>query len=134
MSHPKTVEKPTCKLLGTDGNVFAIIGTVSKCLKRAGQPIAAKAFADRAMSCGSYDAVLQLCFEYVELNDMKLPREATAPLNQYRFLVYIWKRLGSPCKRYGAQTIDGAMQLVGSATDWSIRENKGDRFQEVRSS
>lgn len=28
------MSKPICKLIGTDGNVFAIIGKVSKCLKR----------------------------------------------------------------------------------------------------
>ena len=63
----ETVEKPPCVLLGTDGNVFSIIGAVSKCLKRAGQPDAAKEFATRAMKSHSYDAVLQLCFEYVEV-------------------------------------------------------------------
>ena len=29
--------KPKCKLIGEDGNVFAIIGRVSKTLKRNGQ-------------------------------------------------------------------------------------------------
>ena len=32
-----TMTKPECKLVGTDGNVFAIIATVCKCLTEAGQ-------------------------------------------------------------------------------------------------
>ena len=60
-------EKPACKLVGTDGNVFAIIGNVSRVLKRAGQSDKASEFQKRAMSSGSYDDVLALCFEYVEV-------------------------------------------------------------------
>ena len=60
-------KKPVCKLTETDGNVFAIIGAVSKALKRAGLPEAAKEFAAKAMSSESYDAVLQLCFDYVDV-------------------------------------------------------------------
>ena len=61
------LEKPTCKLVGTDGNAFAVIGAVSKCLKRAGQPDAAKEFRDRSFGCHDYDAMLRLCFEYVKV-------------------------------------------------------------------
>lgn len=60
-------EKPTCKLSGTDGNVFAIIGKVSRTLKVAGLKGKAAEFRSRATSLGSYDEVLQLCFEYVEV-------------------------------------------------------------------
>ncbi len=59
--------KPNCILVGTDGNVFAIIGKVSKALERAGQRAEAKEFRSRALSSKSYDAVLQLCFEYIEV-------------------------------------------------------------------
>ena len=61
------VDKPVCKLVGSDGNVFAVIGAVCKALRRAGQPDKAEEFSKRAMKSGSYDAVLQLCFEYVEV-------------------------------------------------------------------
>jgi len=60
-------EKPECKLTGTDSNVFAVVGAVSLALKRAGQREKASEFAAKAMACGSYDAVLALCFEYVEV-------------------------------------------------------------------
>lgn len=58
---------PKCKLSGTDGNVFAIIGTVSQALKRAKQPERAEEFTAKAFQSGSYDEVLALCFEYVEV-------------------------------------------------------------------
>ena len=60
------MNKPTVKLVGEDGNVFAIIGSVTRALKKDGQGERAAEFASKAMSAGSYDAVLQLLFEYVE--------------------------------------------------------------------
>ena len=59
--------KPPCLLVGTDGNVFAIIGRVRRALQDAGQPDLAAEFVQRATSAGSYDAVLGLCFEYVDV-------------------------------------------------------------------
>jgi hypothetical protein len=59
--------KPACKLIGEDGNVFAIIGNVSRTLKRAGQRDKAKEWVERATSCHSYDEVLNLIGEYVEI-------------------------------------------------------------------
>ena len=60
-----TAEKPTVRLVGEDGNVFNIIGRVSKALKRAGQPEKAGEFTAKAFSAGSYDEVLQLAMRYV---------------------------------------------------------------------
>ena len=60
-------EKPAVQLTGEDGNVFAIIGRVSKALRRAGLPQVAEEFSKKAMSSGSYDEVLRLCFDYVEV-------------------------------------------------------------------
>lgn len=59
--------KPTVKLIGQDGNVFGIIGAVSKALKRAGQPDQAKEFTEAAFASDSYDAVLRLVMEYAEV-------------------------------------------------------------------
>lgn len=59
--------KPTCQLTGTDGNVFSIIASVTSCLKKAGLKEQADEFTTKAFECDSYDAVLQLCFEYVEV-------------------------------------------------------------------
>ena len=56
-----------CRLIGTDGNVFAIIGKVRRTLREAGQPERASAFVERAFQPRSYDEVLQLCLDYVEV-------------------------------------------------------------------
>jgi len=59
--------KPPCRLVSTDGNVFAVIGTVQRALRKDGQDDRASEFVRRAFAAGSYDAVLALCFEYVEV-------------------------------------------------------------------
>jgi hypothetical protein len=60
--------KPKCKLTGVDGNVFAIIGQVRSVLRKAGQQDKAAEFCKRALMSDSYDAVLQLCFDYVDVS------------------------------------------------------------------
>lgn len=59
--------KPKCTLSGTDGNVFALAGKVTRALKQAGQIDKAKDFNARLVQCGSYDAALQLMMEYVDV-------------------------------------------------------------------
>ena len=59
--------KPTCMLIGEDGNVFNIIGRVSKALKKAGLADQANEFTGKAFRSESYDSVLQLATEYVEV-------------------------------------------------------------------
>ena len=58
---------PKCKLTGVDGNVYSIIGAVSKALTRAKLPEKAAEFRKAALSSKSYDDVLQLCFKYVDV-------------------------------------------------------------------
>ena len=65
MSDEAKADKPVCKLVGTDGNVFSIIGKVSKTLKRAGQQDRAKEFTSKAFKAKSYDEVLAMLFDYV---------------------------------------------------------------------
>lgn len=60
-------KKPVCRLVGTDGNVFSIIGSVSSALRRSGQVERAQEFVKRATSSKSYDEVLVLIHEYVEV-------------------------------------------------------------------
>ena len=65
----KEFVKPEVQLSGQDGNVFSIIGRVSKALKRAGHPEKAKEWSDRAMS-GDYDydgIIGNLVFEYADV-------------------------------------------------------------------
>lgn len=60
-------EKPVCKLVGEDGNVFNIIALVRRALRNAGQKDAAEEFVRRAFACGSYDEVLTLVVAYVDI-------------------------------------------------------------------
>lgn len=62
------MEKPICQLVGTDGNVFSIIGKISKTLRRARLSEQADEFTNKVFDAGSYDEVLQLAFKYVEVS------------------------------------------------------------------
>lgn len=61
------MSKPVCSLLGTDGNAFALIGKVSKTLKNSGLRDEANEFQNKAFNSESYDALLVLIGEYVEI-------------------------------------------------------------------
>lgn len=64
---PDELIKPTIELLGHDSNAMAIIGTVRRALKRAGNgPKVVDAFQKEAMS-GDYDHVLQTAMAYAEV-------------------------------------------------------------------
>jgi len=60
-------KKPTCKLIGTDGNVFNIIGKVKRTLVENSMREKANEFTKKALQSSSYDAVLCLCMEYVDV-------------------------------------------------------------------
>ena len=61
----ETKTKVVVKLVGTDGNVFASIGKVSKALERGGYPELAKEYRDKCFNAKSYDEVLQWTLRYV---------------------------------------------------------------------
>jgi hypothetical protein len=60
-------KKPAVKLVGKDGNVFTIIGLVRNGLRAAGLQSQAQEFVTRAFASSSYDEVLRLAMEYVEV-------------------------------------------------------------------
>lgn len=59
-------DKPKCKLVGTDGNIFALLGVALKALRSEGLEVEAKAMMDRVVQAGSYDEALCIIQEYVE--------------------------------------------------------------------
>ena len=59
--------KPRCKLVGEDGNIFAILGRVRRALRESGQPEQADAVTERVTQAGSYDEALRIIMEYVEV-------------------------------------------------------------------
>jgi len=65
----RSVAKPVCNIVGTDGNVYALIGKVSKALEDAGLSDLMAQFVDRSLSAGSYDDVLTVSRYYVELEN-----------------------------------------------------------------
>ncbi|MCD8501296.1 MAG: hypothetical protein LRY71_05950 [Bacillaceae bacterium] len=59
--------KPICKLVGEDGNIFWILGRVSRALKENGKANEAMEVSERVLASGSYEEALQIVMEYVEV-------------------------------------------------------------------
>ena len=57
----------TVKLVGQDGNVFVIIGKVSRALRRAGHRDGMLDYTNAAQECESYEAVLRLTMDTVNV-------------------------------------------------------------------
>ena len=67
-------ERPVVKLIGEDGNVFHVIGLSRKALREwarthPDQKHLEQEFVDKAFKTHSYDEVLQLVMEYMEVQD-----------------------------------------------------------------
>jgi len=56
------------KLVGEDGNIFAIMGRVSRILRDAGFIGHAKQMCAEITKCGSYDEALTIVQNYVEVS------------------------------------------------------------------
>jgi hypothetical protein len=65
----KEVKYPNAKanLIGGDGNAFAILGTVTKALRRAGAPEEDIAEFKNQATAGDYDHLLATCMEWVDV-------------------------------------------------------------------
>jgi hypothetical protein len=61
-------ENVEVQLSGEDGNVFSIIGRVTRAMKKAGLRDEADEFASQAMSSSSYDEVLRPCMDTVSVS------------------------------------------------------------------
>lgn len=59
--------KPKVKLVGTDGNAFAVIGACTKAAKRAGWDQGRISTIRSEMLSGDYDHVLQTAMKYFEV-------------------------------------------------------------------
>lgn len=63
----KVTKKPVVKLVGTDGNAYALIGECVKAARTAGWSAdRIKEFRDKAMS-GNYDNLLVTCIDYFDV-------------------------------------------------------------------
>jgi len=61
-----TKKKPRVKLIGEDGNAFAILGKVKRALVKAGMHEEAKAFMEEA-TAGDYNNLLACVQRYVDV-------------------------------------------------------------------
>ncbi len=59
-------DKPRVKLVGTDGNIFAILGRCKQALQEAGHPDQAEEMMQWVFKATSYDEALAICQEYVD--------------------------------------------------------------------
>ena len=59
--------KPNCKLIGEDGNIFNLMAKASKTLRENGLSEDAAEMRERITSSGSYDEALCIIGEYVNI-------------------------------------------------------------------
>ena len=67
-----SVEKPSCPLIGQDGNIFNLVGIAARTLREAGLRDQAKELTRRIFSgeCHSYGEALGLIGEYLTITDI----------------------------------------------------------------
>ncbi len=58
-------EKPKCPLIGTDGNIFCLLGMASRTLRENGMREQAKEMQSRVTASGNYSEALNILGEYV---------------------------------------------------------------------
>lgn len=58
--------KPRVQLVGTDGNIFAVIGRCARALRKDGQADQAKEMTAAAFKARSYGEALGVCMRYVD--------------------------------------------------------------------
>ena len=59
--------RPLCRLIGTDGNIFALVGKASRALRREGFNTEAIELQENLFKMKSYDEALNLISDYVEI-------------------------------------------------------------------
>jgi len=60
-------QKPKCKLVGQDGNVFNLIGLASRTLKDSGLSEQVKEMTEKCFNSHSYDEALSVITQYVDV-------------------------------------------------------------------
>ena len=61
------MNKPRCKLIGEDGNIFNLLARASITLKQNGMMEEAKEMYNRVCACGSYYEALVIIGDYVDI-------------------------------------------------------------------
>ena len=63
-------QKPDCPLIGQDGNIFNLMGIATRTLKEHGMEEQAREMRSRIMESGSYDKVLVIIGDYVNITSI----------------------------------------------------------------
>lgn len=61
------LNKPVCKLIGEDGNIFNLVGIAMRTLKENDDEAAAETMCKRAFASGSYEEALSVIGDYVTI-------------------------------------------------------------------
>lgn len=64
-------EKPDCPLIGSDSNIFNIMGMASRTLKEHGMQEQAREMRQRIEQCHSYDFALSIISDYVNITSVE---------------------------------------------------------------
>jgi hypothetical protein len=64
------MNKPQIEIEGKYGNVFHLIGMVSNTIRNAGYPEEARKFCIRAIKAKTYDEIINILPEYVEVKNV----------------------------------------------------------------
>ena len=75
MSNENKQNKPDCPLIGTDGNIFNLVGIASRTLKKNGLTSEANEMASKVYKSGSYEEALGIIGEYVNITSVDDPDE-----------------------------------------------------------
>ncbi|MBD5128808.1 MAG: hypothetical protein HDT43_02615 [Ruminococcaceae bacterium] len=75
MSNESKHSKPNCPLIGTDGNIFNLVGIASRTLKRNGLSDEASEMTSKVFKSGSYEEALGIIGEYVNITSVDDPDE-----------------------------------------------------------
>ncbi len=75
MSNESKRVKPDCPLIGTDGNIFHLVGIAAKTLRRNGLSEEASEMSEKVFGSGSYDEALGIIGEYVNITSVDEPGE-----------------------------------------------------------
>ena len=76
MSNESKQNKPDCPLIGTDGNIFNLVGLASRTLKRNGLSEEASEMTSKVFKSGSYEEALGIIGEYVNITSVDEPDES----------------------------------------------------------
>lgn len=61
------MNKPKCKLIGQNGNIFNLLAIASKCLKKNGMEGRAAEMTHKVFNAKSYEEALSIIGEYVDI-------------------------------------------------------------------